>query len=65
MPYRVALLALCFAVPAFAQSAAPADEEGATTIDAERIEGVGDIEVTARGRAEIRRDDLTIFGASL
>jgi LPS-assembly protein len=62
MPYRCALLALCFAVPAFAQSVAPVDEEGATVVDAERIEGVGDIEVTARGNAEIRREDVTIFG---
>src|SRR5688500_8483808 len=59
MRYRVALLALCFAVPAAAQ---PADPEGATVIDAERIEGVGDIEVTASGNAEIRRDEVTIFG---
>jgi LPS-assembly protein len=60
MPYRVALLALCFAVPAFAQT--EQKEESATTIDAERIEGVSDIEVTARGNAEIRRDDVIIFG---
>ncbi len=59
MRYRVALLALCFAVPAAAQ---PADPEGATVIDAERIEGVGDLEVTASGNAEIRRDEVTIFG---
>jgi LPS-assembly protein len=65
MRYRVALLALYFVVPAHAQSVAPAEGEGATIIDAERIEGVGDIEVTARGNAEIRRDDLTIFGDTL
>jgi LPS-assembly protein len=62
MPYRVALLALCFALPAVAQTAAPTEEKEPVTIDAERIEGVGDIEVTARGNAEIRRDDLLIFG---
>ena len=33
-----------------------------TTIDAENIEGVSDIEVTARGNAEIRRGDTAIFG---
>jgi LPS-assembly protein len=65
MRYRVALLAVYFAVTAHAQGVAPAEGEGATVIDAERIEGVGDIEVTARGNAEIRRDDLTIFGDTL
>jgi LPS-assembly protein len=62
MRYCVALLALCLALPAPAQSPEPVPEEGATVIDAERIEGIGDIEVTARGNAEIRRDDVTIFG---
>src|SRR5438105_5726828 len=65
MPYRVALLALCFALPAFAQTAAPEEEKGVTTIDAESLQGVGDIEITARGNAEIRRDDMTIFGQEL
>src|SRR2546427_11935289 len=65
MPYRVALLASCFALPAFAQTPAPADEGRTTTIEAERIEGVGDIEVTARGNAEIKREDMTIFGQEL
>jgi LPS-assembly protein len=65
MPYRVALLALCFALPVFAQNAPPAEEKGATTIDADKIEGVGDVEVTARGRAEINRDDVSIFGEVL
>ena len=62
MRFCFALLALCFAVPAPAQPADPAHEEGATVIDAERIEGVGDMEVTASGNAEIRRDEVTIFG---
>ena len=65
MRFRVALLALCFAVPASAQGPALADEAGATVVDAESIEGVGDMEVTARGNAEIRRDDVTIFGETL
>src|SRR5436309_2827702 len=65
MPYRVALLALCFAAPALAQTASVDEEKGVTTIDAETLEGVGDIEVTARGNAEIRRDDLSIFGQEL
>jgi LPS-assembly protein len=65
MRYRVALLALYFSVPALAQSVPPAQAQGATTVDAETIEGVGDLEVTARGKAEIRRDDVTIFGELL
>ena len=63
MRYCVALLALWFTPAALAQSVAP--QEGATVIDAESIEGVGDLEVTARGSAEIRRDDVTIFGDML
>ncbi len=65
MRYRVALLALYFSLPALAQSVPPAQAQGATTVDAETIEGVGDLEVTARGKAEIRRDDVTIFGELL
>lgn len=41
---------------------APFKEKGPTFIDAESIEGVMDIELTARGRAELRQDDTTIFG---
>jgi LPS-assembly protein len=66
MPYRFATLAVALvaAAPALAQTAGK-DAIGATTIDAETIEGVSDLEVTARGRAEIRRDDLSIFGEEL
>ena len=69
MPFRLAALmfrqiAICAAfaaaTPALAQSAPAAP--GVTTIDAEVIEGVSDLEVTARGNAEIRRDDTVIFG---
>ena len=63
MRYRVALLAFVLSrCAALAQSVPPAQAQGATTVDAETIEGVGDLEVTARGNAEIRRDDVTIFG---
>src|SRR4051812_48814365 len=69
---RFATLAAALAVasPVAAQSvpapqALPSDFTGVTTIDAESIEGVGDLEVTARGKAEIRRDDLSIFGQRL
>jgi LPS-assembly protein len=61
MPYRFALLAVLAAAPALAQQPS-AEETSPTTIDAERIEGVSDLEVTARGSAEIRRDDVVIFG---
>src|SRR5258708_13531161 len=35
------------------------------TVDAERIEGVGGLEITARGAAEIRQGELNIFGETL
>jgi LPS-assembly protein len=59
MRYRLATLAVAFAAAA---SAVHAQESAPTTVDAQKIEGVSDLEVTARGAAEIRRDDLTIFG---
>ncbi|MCD6043521.1 MAG: LPS-assembly protein LptD, partial [Burkholderiales bacterium] len=66
MPYRFATLAaaLVVAAPALAQDQG-AVEQGRTTIDAERIEGISDLEVSATGSAEIRRDELRIFGESL
>ncbi len=67
-----ALPAACFATwcAAFsgvllAQAPAPSPppkEKGPTYIDAERIEGVMDIEVSASGKAELRQDETTIFG---
>jgi LPS-assembly protein len=56
MRYRLATLAVALAAAAHAQEAPP------TTIDARRIEGISDLEVTARGNAEIHHDDVTIFG---
>jgi len=66
MPYRFATLAAAIiaAAPVLAQDAG-SDEQGRTTIDAERIEGISDLEVSATGAAEIRRDELRIFGESL
>jgi LPS-assembly protein len=63
MPLRLATLAaaLVAAAPVFAQTAG-SELQGSTTIDAESIEGIGDLEVSARGAAQIRRDELTIFG---
>ena len=40
-------------------------EKGPTYIDAERIEGVMDIEISAGGNAELRQDETTIFGDSI
>jgi LPS-assembly protein len=69
MPFRLAALmfrlpaicaALAVATGVAAQGTLPAP--GVTTIDAEVIEGMNDLEVTARGNAEIRRDDTVIFG---
>jgi len=63
--HRIAtLLVALVAAPAWAQSVT-LDEKGPTTIDAERLEGVGDVDVTARGEAEIKQDELTIFGEVL
>jgi LPS-assembly protein len=56
MRYRLATLAVALA------AAAVHAQEGPTTVDAQKIEGISDLEVTARGNAEIRRDDVTIFG---
>jgi LPS-assembly protein len=58
MRLRLATLAVAFAAAAVAH----AQEGGPTTVDARKIEGVSDLEVTARGDAEINRDDVTIFG---
>jgi LPS-assembly protein len=42
-------------------AAADPGGKGPTTIDAERIEGVTDLEITARGKVEMRTDDISIF----
>jgi len=67
MAMRFAMLAaaLAAAAPAAAQSAKPQAGADRTTIEADAIEGVSDLEVSARGNAEIRRDDMSIFGESL
>ena len=48
-----------------AGSAAAQQERGPATIDAEHIEGVADLEVTARGKVEFQRDDITVFSEYL
>jgi LPS-assembly protein len=54
----------CFAtllVILCAASGARAQEDGPTTIDAQSIEGVSELEVVARGKVELHRGDLSIF----
>ena len=60
MRQRIATLAVVLfaAAPALAQ-------KDPVTIDAQTIEGVSDLEVTARGNAEIRRGETVIFGEVL
>jgi LPS-assembly protein len=60
MSFRLATLAVALAVAANALA-----QSDATTVDAQKIEGVSDLEVSARGAAEIQRGDLTIFGEFL
>lgn len=47
--------------PAPAAPVPAAKPKGPTTIDAQSIEGVSELEVTARGRVELQRDDLTVY----
>ena len=67
MALRFAMLALALTAvaPATAQTPKPNPESDRTTIEADAIEGVSDLEVSARGNAEIRRDDMSIFGETL
>ena len=57
---RFATLLVMLCVPLGAR-ADPADI-GSTTIDAESIEGVAGLEVTARGKVEMHADDTTVYG---
>jgi LPS-assembly protein len=45
-----------------AQQVAAPEGKGPTYIDADRIEGVMDVEITATGKAELRQDETVIFG---
>ncbi|HEY5898260.1 MAG TPA: LPS assembly protein LptD, partial [Burkholderiales bacterium] len=57
MPPRLATLAIALAAAANALA-----QSDATTVDADKIEGISDLEVTARGSAEIRRGEMSVFG---
>jgi LPS-assembly protein len=66
MALRCAVLVLALAAAARAGAQAKPDPEAdRTVVEAEVIEGVSDLEVSARGNAEIRRDEMTIFGETL
>jgi LPS-assembly protein len=45
--------------------AQPPRPAGPATIDAEKIEGISELEVTARGRVEFQRENLTIYSEFL
>jgi LPS-assembly protein len=62
MAFRFATLAMALLIAA--EAPAQSQDEG-TTVEAEAIDGVADLEVTARGNAEIRHGDMTIFGETL
>ena len=64
MPVRFAMLAvaLAAAAAASAQTGSGDFDSDRTTVEADVIEGVSDLEVTARGNAEITREDMSIFG---
>ena len=69
MPFRIAMLALALAAAGAASAQTGAGDPRSadadldrTVVEADVIEGVSDLEVTARGNAEINRDDLSIFG---
>jgi LPS-assembly protein len=66
MSHRFATLAVALvaAAPALAQNAVP-DFSGATSVDAETLQGVGDIEFTASGQVEVKRGDTSIFAERL
>jgi LPS-assembly protein len=48
-----------------AAPAAPKGPKGPTTIDAQSIEGVAELEVTARGSVEFQREDLSVYSEFL
>jgi len=67
-PARLAVLILLLSGATLAWSQAPgkaAKPRGPTTIDADQLEGISELEVTARGRVEFKREDLTIYSEFL
>ncbi|HZS67831.1 MAG TPA: LPS-assembly protein LptD [Burkholderiales bacterium] len=64
MSSRLATLAIALAAAGSALGQ-QSEQPEPTTIDAQKIEGVSDLEVSARGAAEIRRGDVSVFGQFL
>jgi LPS-assembly protein len=69
-PARVAALSMLLSCAQLAWSQTPVQlkspgQKTPTTIEAERIEGVAELEVTARGRVEFQREDLSIYSEFL
>jgi len=66
MLFRPATLAIALSAAVIQSASALAqDQSDATTIDAQKIEGVSDLEMSARGAAEIRHGDVGVFGEFL
>jgi len=53
------------ALPGLAQPGGAAAAKEPMTVDAQSIEGVGALEISARGAAEINQEELNIFGETL
>ena len=66
MPHRFATLivALAATAPALAQDLFP-DFSGETTVDAAAFQNIGDLEFSARGRVEVRREDSSLYAEQL
>ena len=64
MWFRLGTLAPALALALIAAASALAQSDP-VTIDAQKIEGVSDLEVSARGAAEIRRGEIGVFGEFL
>ncbi len=65
MRQSVARSAALFLLALAAAAALAQGGEPTVTIEADRIEGVSDLELSAEGAAELRREDLTVFGERL
>lgn len=70
VPVRCAALVVLLAGASLAWAQAPAqpqppEPKAPTTIEADSIEGISELEVTARGRVEFQREDLTVYSEFL
>ena len=64
MFFRLATLAIGLSAAVILSASALAQSD-ATTVDAQKIEGVSDLEMSARGAAEIRQGEVSVFGEFL